>query len=287
MFNLIRMNLYRMLHTRSIKIILIVMTLFAVLNVYMCCRTMDDYTEQELALIYEEQAAGAFEFDDEKIDVNFGIYINPPVTESGVKMTGLGNFTTDLASCMMLVFVTIAATLFFNSEEKNGFVKNVAGQVRHKCNIYFSKVIVMAMYLLISFVLYFLADVAAVALFADGGFVMADGNVKRYILLIVIQFILALAYTSGVGLLATLSKSNAATISLGLLFAMGFSSIASNLLYMVSDVNISKYLVVCNVKSVVMGAGNKILVMALVVGLIYTIVYNVVGSIWFTKRDVV
>lgn len=287
MFNLIRMNLYRMLHTTSIKIILIIMMLFAALNVYMCYREMDAYTEQELAAMYEQQTDGAFEVDDEMAEMDFGFYINPPVTESGVKMTGLGNFTTDLASCMMLLFVTIATTLFFNSEEKHGFVKNVAGQVRHKCNIYFSKVIVMALYLLISFVLYFLADAAAVALFVDGEFVMADGNVRRYILLIGIQFILALAYTSGIGLLATLTKSNAATISLGLLFAMGFGSIASNFIYMVSDVNISKYLVVCNIKSVVMGAGNKILVMALVVGLIYTIVYNVVGSIWFTKRDVV
>ncbi len=287
MFNLIRMNIYRMLHMKSIKIILIVMTLFAILNVYMCCREMDDYTEEELALMYEEQTAGAVEFNDGKIEMNFGITNNPPVTESGVKMTGLGNFTTDLASCVMLVFTTIAATLFFNSEEKHGFVKNVAGQVRHKYNIYLSKVIVMAMYLLISFILYFLADAAAVALFADGGFVMADGSIKRYVMLIGIQFILSLAHVSGIGLLATLTKSNAVTISFGLLFVMGFSSIAGNFIYMVSDVNISKYLVICNIKSVVMEAGNKILVMALVVGFIYTIVYNVIGSIWFTKRDVV
>lgn len=287
MFNLIRMNLYRMAHAKSIKIILLIMTLFAMLNVYMCVSEIDAYTEQEIQSMYEQQSEGAFEFDSDKIEMNFGIAVNPPVTESGVKLTGLGNYTTDLASCIMLVFVTIAVSLFFNSEEKSGFVKNVAGQVRYKCNIYFSKVIVMAIYLLVSFVLYFLADVAAVALFADGTFVMADGDIKNYIVLIGIQFILSLAYISGVGLLATLTKSNAATISLGLLFSMGFSAIAANFIYVVSDINISKYLVVCNIKSVVSGAGNKILAMAVVVGFIYTIVYNVIGSLWFTKRDVV
>lgn len=287
MLNLIRMNVYRMLHMKSIRVILIAMTLFAVLNVYMVCREMDDYTEEELALMYEEQTAGTVELNDGKIEVDFGITNNPPVTEAGVKMTGLGNFTTDLASGIVLVFVTIAAALFFNSEENHGFVKNVAGQVRHKYNIYFSQVIVMAMYLLISFILWFLADAAAVALFADGGFVMADGSVKRYIMLIGIQFILSLAHVSGIGLLATLTKSNAATISFGLLFVVGFSSIASSFIYMVSDVNISKYFVMYNIKSVVMKAGNKILVMAFAVGFIYTIVYNVIGSIWFTKRDVV
>lgn len=287
MLNLIRMNLYRMMHTNGLKIVWIVMLAFMLLNTYMCLREADSYTDEELEQIHQQQTQVFHISVSDQGDTQelFGISSNPIVTEGGFDISGLGFLVSDMGSGVILIFMVIATALFFTGEEKNGFVKNIAGQTRHKCNIYFSKLIVMLVYLIISLVLCFFADILGITLFS-GKFSLAEGRLADYMTSIGVLVLLHIAFISGIALLATVTKSNAMSISAGILLVMGVSRVFSKLVYMVTKCDITKYIVMGNL-SVSVGASERAFYMAAAVGVIYTIVYNVMGSAWFTKRDVV
>lgn len=286
MLNLIRMNLYRMMHTRSLQIVWLVMLAFMMVNAYMTLRERDTYTAEEMEEIHEQQTQGFVVSDEGDIQMIFGISVNPIVTEDGFDVSALGFLASDMGSGVILVFMVIATALFFTGEEKHGFVKNIAGQTGHKWSIYFSKLIVMIMYLAASLVLCLLADILGIALFS-GNVSLTEGRLADYMASIGTLALLYIAFISGVALLATVTKSNAMSISAGILLTMGVSKMLARLFYMVTKCDIGEYIVMGNVSSVFVGASEQAFYTAAAVGICYIIVYNLVGSLWFTKRDVV
>lgn len=294
MLNLIRMNLYRMLHTKSIFIVLLIGTAFGALAAYMSSVEMEEAPNGVgLTLEYQDGSTAAddlksgFEAGASDADVNFGIYTDVPELEDGKPAPFMKYFCSDMAGGILLIFITIATVLYINGEEKSGFVKNIAGQTKHKCNIFISKLIVMIGYLLVSMVLYAAAEYAALMIFYNGDMEFCGDILGEALKYIGIEFILYIAFISGLAMLTTIFKNTTIGITVGILASCGFANILTGLINKLIDVDISKYLVVNNINSVSFGAENKTLILAIIVGIVFNIVYNVAGTMWFTKRDVV
>lgn len=286
MLNLIRMNLYRMVHTGSLKVVWVIMFGFVILNTYMIFRETDIYTDAEIEQMRQSQSDGFTVSEEDGVQVEFGINVSPIVTEEGVDTSALGFLVSDMSSGITLIFMVIATALFFTGEEKNGFVKNIAGQTRHKANIYFSKLFVMVLYLMASFVLWFLACVLGSMLF-NGKVSLAQEPLSDYMAVLGVLVLLHIAFMSGIALLATVTGSNAMSISAGLLLASGMSRMLAKLVYMVVKCDIIKYIVMGNMGAVSVQSSERTFYRAAVVGIVWMIVYNMAGSAWFTKRDVV
>lgn len=285
MLNLIRMNIFRMIHSKSMWIILASMMAFAALNVCMSLNEAKTYTEQEIQDISNQQSGNRYDVDT--TDLNFGITASLPVSDDGIRISALNNFATDLMSCIVLVFITIATSLFFNSETKNGFIKNIAGQVNHRADIFLSKAIVMALYTFVGFVAYFTADFVVLSLRTGEVVELYYGDLGKLFACVGIQYVLHVAFACGVGLVAILTRSSSLSITVGLFSSFGMGMMVSILVNNFMDINIAKFFVVDNVKAIIFNAEYKILYGALAVGIIYTIIYSLAGSIILKKRDVV
>ena len=285
MLNLIRMNIFRMIHSKSMWIILASMMAFAALNVCMSMNEADAYTEQDIQSILNQQSGGQYDIDTN--DFNFGITANLPVSGDGIRVSAMNNFTTDLMSCVVLVFLAIASALFFNAETKNGFIKNIAGQVNDRAEIFLAKAITMAIYTFVCFVIYFITDFVTLSIYTGSVAELYYGNLGKLMACVGIQFVLHVTFSSGVGLVATLTRSSSMAITLGLFSSLGMGMIVSTFVYMLTNINITRYFVVDNVKAVIFNSEYKILYGALAVGIIYAVVYNLAGSLILKKRDVV
>lgn len=286
MLNLIRMNFYRMLHTTSLKIVWVIMFGFVILNSYMILREIDAYTDPEMEQMQQTQSDGFTVSDEDGTSVEFGITMNPAVIEGGFDTSAFGFLMSDMSSGVILIFMVIATALFFTGEEKNGFVKNIAGQTRYRANIYLSKLFVMILYLMASFVLCLLACVIGNVIF-DGKISLVQAGLSDYLAGMGALVLLYVAFMSGIALLATVTRSNAMSISAGILLASGVGTMLANLVYTVAKWNVTKYSVMGNMGVISVESSGRTLYTAAAVGIIYMLVYNAVGSVWFKKRDVV
>lgn len=140
MLNLIRMNLFRMVHTKGVIVVFVLLMGFSVLS-----GSMSAYDGEEMARLIEEQqktstqpdGAGPVIEENREQVASVGITIHTPVEEDGSLSDYIFIYCEELSSGILLLFILIGAVLFFRGDEKCGFLKNIAGQTKHRYNIFF------------------------------------------------------------------------------------------------------------------------------------------------------
>ena len=134
MFNLIRMNLYRIFHTRSTYIMLAVIMAFAGFSAYMMREDIKMLEEEITAEGGQINEAQTDEIVPESDDAStpLTIMVETPYHEDGTKPAFTEYLCADLRSGLILIILAIFPVLFVNSEEKSGFVKNIAGQKKQQ-----------------------------------------------------------------------------------------------------------------------------------------------------------
>ena len=172
---------------------------------------------------------------------------------------------------------------------KSGFLKNIAGQTRHKSNIFLSKIIANMVYILVALLLYGVVQFFSLWFMLKDKYTFRFGGefIKETGVLLMAFFLLYLAFLGGISLVTTVLKSTAAGITLGMLSAFGvlssFGAYADKLLH----VNLSKYMVITNVHGMFVGAVRKDIFFAMGVGALFSVIYYLLGAVYFTKKDVV
>lgn len=282
MFNLIRMDLYRMFHTGSTWILIGVISVFAVFSFYMGVvdqRLMEESGEDNNLVIKGEDEEG----------MEFGIMVNTPYHEDGSEAAYLEYVCADLQSGILLVFISIFAVVYVNAEEKSGFVKNIAGQFPNRFWIYLSKNIVVAVFVFMAMAAYMVMQIFGFLIWHTGapfGMNMI-GEALRYG---IIQWILMSAFAAGLVLITTLIKSTAIGITIGMMISCGFSQIFLGFYYKIfqnTKLHVEDYLITDNIKTIAYSSSMSRLWRALLVGAVFLVVYNVIGSVVMQKRDVV
>ncbi len=284
MLNLIRMNLFRMVHTKSVIVVFAVLMFFAHIS---SCLTADESIEMA-----KEMKKGQVEFyEPDAASGDFGIYINTPVKSDGTLKEYVYVYCSDLSSGILLLFILIGAVLFFRGDEKNGFIKNIAGQTKYKYNILISKLVVIGIYTFVCMLCYmlmgYLTFVTGIAL-VDGGISFGIEYLPEAIKVFALQYLLYMAFMSGLLLITEVTKSTASGITIGMCAAMGFGTLFVAIVQKVfnTDFDISKYYINTNISKVNMDAGADIIKFALGIGIVYFIIYNALNLLWFSKRDI-
>ncbi len=282
MFNLIRMDLYRMFHTGSTWILIGIISLFAVFSFYMGIvdqRLMEETGERNQLVVKGEDEEG----------MQFGIMVNTPYHEDGSEAAYLEYVCADLQSGILLIFISIFAVVYVNAEEKSGFVKNIAGQFPDRFWMYLSKNAVVAVFVLMAMVFYMVMQIFGVLIWRSGAPFGMDilGEAFRYI---AIQWILMSAFAAGIVLITMLIKSTAIGITIGMMISCGFSQIFLGFYYKIfqnTKLHVEEYLISNNIKTIVYNNDMDKLWHAILVGVVFLAVYNVIGSVVMQKRDVV
>lgn len=105
-----------------------------------------------------------------------------------------------------------------------------------------------------------------------------------------LEYLLHMALISGLLLITELTKSTAASITIGILSVMGicgmlFSGIVQRIFH--TDFNIAKYYLTTSISNVNIGMDWNIIKLALGAGITFFVIYNVANVYLFSKKDIV
>lgn len=282
MLNLLRMNLYRLLRTRGMFVLLIITMSFGIVSAAM--EAMEMNSEPIKVTVGNRETGEESNAPDEGV---FGVYVSTPVSEDGGIPSFLQFYCADMSSGIILIFLTIAAVLFVHGEEKSGFIKNIAGQVKRKHDIYLSKFLILAGYIFIAMLLYGVVQFCTLRLHYGPEFAFGSGQLGDALPCFGAQILMHLAFISGIMMLTEVTKSSAAGISVGIVALCGLGRIVTGLLYKILKLDIDRYLLVTNINSISFGADAAELGLGIGAAAVYCALYHGIGILWFTKKDIV
>jgi len=292
MLNLIRMNLFRMIRTRGVIVVFFLLMGFSVLS-----GSMSAYDSEEMAKEIEEQKTSVqqenpglvVEENGEKI-AEVGITIQTPVEEDGSLSDYIFIYCEELSSGVLLLFILIGAVLFFIGDEKCGFLKNIAGQTKHRYNIFFSKLIAVGIYTFVCMVCYMFVEYIIFNTLIEVDINFGMEHIPEALKVFALEYLIHMALISGLLLITELTKSTAASITIGILSVMGicgmfFSGIVHKIFH--TNFNIAKYYLTTSMSNINIGMDWDIIKLALGVGITFFIIYNVANVYWFSHKDIV
>ena len=128
MLRCIKMDLYRMFHTKALYIIWIIMAAGVIFSTYM-------------AKIDEENIrneSSAVELEQEALSVGMQVTLN---IEEGQSVTVDDQVYANLNGAFVTLFLVIFAVLFSTADINSGYIKNVGGQVKRRESLILSKVV--------------------------------------------------------------------------------------------------------------------------------------------------
>ena len=144
MLKLIKMDLYRMLHTKAFYVVWIFLAATIAFSTVM---TKEDYKYMQ-----EEAAKGQLESVSEG-NLNVGLNVTIP-TKPGEKVTVFDQVFANMQSKFVALFLVIFAVLFSTADITSGYIKNIGGQVKERGNLILSKAIVLLIYTGLTLFLY-------------------------------------------------------------------------------------------------------------------------------------
>ncbi len=300
MLNLVRMNMYRMVHMKSARILLLILIGMAALTVYLHHLDLDqEYVVQEAKQKEYDSATLGFSLtvegeqaDEEDMEASsdgkFGIYSEEPEGTDGKMAPFIAYFYADLASGLLLIFLTIMVVMFVNSENSTGFIKNIAGQTASRTSIYLAKFPAILCYTVLFMLVYGVCQWVTMKIVYGKEIVFGVEQLGEYAPLIGIQILLFFAFLCGIAMITSVSRSNVIGITTGILCAMGVGGNLALLFKRVLDIDdVEMYFVVRNINQLSTEADSAAIQLAIGVGIVYMLGYLLIGNLCFVKRDVV
>lgn len=153
MFNMIKMDLYRMFRTKSLYVIWIVLAAALLITTFLC-KTDYDLLNDEDAMQQEQIAEPTAE------NVNVGMMVTLP-TEPGEKVTVFDIFFANSQGKFLALFLVIFAVMFSTADIGSGYIKNIGGQVQNRGALIFSRSIALAVFTILTMAGAFLFQAAA------------------------------------------------------------------------------------------------------------------------------
>lgn len=288
MFNLIKMDLYRTLRSKSTWILILVSISIVAMLYFAVSVTKKEYSETSQAPesfgihIGEDDDAdedSAEQQDENEVSVNEAFEV--PVNEAFAEM---------MKSGLSFILTAIFCVLLIGSEQKTGFLKNIAGQVSSRSMLVISKLISCLVFCILFFGLTYLGCMVLSQVFMGE---MIFDNLARYLPLFGIQFLLCFAFGAFMICVITILKSSAAGITAGLLAPLGISSLLTGFIdMMLHKIGVSEsfstvnYILTGNLSQMSISSGANVFVRAIVVSLVFLIIFTAAGMMVTEKRDI-
>lgn len=157
MLNIIKMDLYRMLKTKSMYVIWIVLAAILLITTSLC------KTDYELST--KKDAMKQEQVTEPTVDnINVGMMVTLP-TEPGEKVTVYDIFFANSQGKLYALLLVIFTVLFSTADISSGYIKNIGGQVRNRGTLIFSRAIALAVFTVLTMAGAFLFQAAANGIF--------------------------------------------------------------------------------------------------------------------------
>lgn len=157
MLKLIKMDLYRMFHTKAFYVVWIFLAATIAFSTVM---TKEDYKYMQ-----EEAAKGQLETVSEG-NLTVGLNVTIP-TKPGEKVTVSDQIFANMQSKFVALFLVIFTVLFSTADITSGYIKNIGGQVKERGNLILSKAVALLIYTVLT--LFFYLGIQAICQYAVFG----------------------------------------------------------------------------------------------------------------------
>ncbi len=283
MLNVIKMDLYRLVKTRSLYVILIIIAAFMMLNVYMVQHEL-----KKVQLEQGEASASQEMLAEDSENSNLGISIDGSalVKES---ITLQDEVTVMASSGIMLLFTGIFVVIFVCGESTSGFIKNLVSSTKRRSYIIVSKTVVMSVFVLFELLVMLVMTGIASSIFLDNMTFDFSGKLFQYLGLL---FLLHTAFAVVIILISVLTRSVAISMIISICLCTGIGAL---IIDFISGIKIAghqiaaklpDYLITTNVQSLRSTPSSEMIIRVISVSAIAIIVYNVISCIVMEKRDI-
>lgn len=283
MINIIKMDLYRLLHSISFKVMFL-----AIIGLAFFATNM---TKMDINMMAEQR-----EVQGEYVDVStppegIGIFVDtkPAWIDGDVPLVDLS--ITFLASRLVLILCVIFVPLFVNAESKSGYIKNIAGQLSNKGILVISKLIVAAIQVFIilaGFVIF--TWIAGVFCWKDR---MVLGSLSDFGIAFFLQYLLHFSLSAVALMFTILFKNSGLSMTWGILCSAGTMSLLygfiNSLLHSLEGFDkfdVTKYMIETNISYINNAIQQDACIRMFVVGVVYVLFASVVSILVMQKRDI-
>ena len=272
MFNLIKMDTRRLTRMRSFWIMIAVVVLMAAMSVYI--RDISRNMQQDMTA-----ESGGF----------FVAVEATPEQANDVDFTDLVN--NDVAGLNLAMFCAIFVPLFVNAEQKNGYIKNIAGQLPNRSTLVLSKLVAVAVQVFVMFALYILTMAVAGKIFLGDDLVF--GAFGAFAKVISLHYLLHLGFAALIMALTIFTRGSGLSMTYGILASSGMIIAACRLLSMLlhkcgvpSEFSLGDYTLEACITAVMPSRTGSDLTKMIVEGVAFLVVSTVAAMVVMRKRDV-
>ncbi len=292
MLNVIKMDLYKLFKMKSFYVVTIIAIVFGIIMAMsLMPETSDTNTSSNKTVIESTDKNSADSDLQDDSEAKIGVQIDT----SGIKNTtpnAVYVYGKLLSSGIYLLFSVIFVMIFVSSENKNGYIKNIGGQVRHRRQLFISKMAVIGIYTVLFDVIMFLVE-AVVWMICTKKLSLGEGSFDGYISFIIFQMLLQYAFLMVCATIETVIKNRVFGMTAAVCLSIGVGP----LICMAIDVGvhkltgftveIEKYLITTKINSLVPGESMSQQLNLIMFVIVYLVIAAAAGIISMEKRDMV
>ena len=281
MLNIIKMDLYRMLKTKSMYVIWIVLAAILLITTSLC--------KTDYELLNEKDAMKQEQVTEPTVDnINVGMMVTLP-TEPGEKVTVFDIFFANSQGKFYALFLVIFAVLFSTADISSGYIKNIGGQVGNRGSLIFSRSIALSVFSVLTMTGAFLFQAAA------NGIVFGElewGNTKAILSYFVTELALHYALVLICMAIAIILKNNVISMVIAVCLSMNVMTIVYGVINSaiqkigIQNFQIYKYTITGKLSLLPMNPSGNECLAAFGVAIVFIVMMISVSSVVFQKRDI-
>ena len=281
MLNIIKMDLYRMLKTKSMYVIWIVLAAILLISTSLC--------KTDYELLTEKDAMKQEQVTEPTVDnINVGMMVTLP-TEPGEKVTVYDIFFANSQGKLYALLLVIFTVLFSTADISSGYIKNIGDQVRNRGTLIFSRAIALAVFTVLTMAGAFLFQAAA------NGIVFGElewGNTKAILSYFVTELALHYALVLICMAIAIILKNNVISMVIAVCLSMNVMTIVYGVINSaiqkigIQNFQIYKYTITGKLSLLPMNPSGNECLAAFGVAIVFIVMMISVSSVVFQKRDI-
>ena len=281
MLNIIKMDLYRMLKTKSMYVIWIVLAAILLITTSLC------KTDYELST--EKDAMKQEQVTEPTVDnINVGMMVTLP-TEPGEKVTVYDIFFANSQGKLYALLLVIFTVLFSTADISSGYIKNIGGQVGNRGSLIFSRSIALSVFSVLTMTGAFLFQAAANCIvFGE----LEWGNTKAILSYFVAELALHYALVLICMAIAIILKNNVISMVIAVCLTMNVMTIVYGVVNSaiqkigIQNFQIYKYTITGKLSLLPMNPSGNECLAAFGVAIVFIVMMISVSSVVFQKRDI-
>lgn len=280
MLNILKMDLYRMFKTKSLRIIWLIMSVLIIGTTYLA------YTEFKAEQpVYDESSEAAVIEDGPP---NLGMDVTVP-TRPGEDVTVFDMVFANLHGKFIALFVVIFAVMFATADITSGYIKSIGGQVRNRSQLIVSKALLIFLYTVLTIAVFILVQAVSNQIFFG---YMEWGNMTQFLQYTGTEILLHYALALICMTIAIIARNNVFSMIMSVLLCMNFMMILYSFIDKiiakmgVKDFELIEYTVTGRMSMLSMETTGKDIVGGVCIAAAFIIAMTVLCSTVFEKRDI-